>query len=97
MFKTTQLIAEHFKEKNLKFFLGERDGHSAVEMYATTEVGRRFFIRFITDRDAGANMNQVLIRVFDFADIVPRSREIAVLRACNDMNNSAAYLRFFDQ
>lgn len=94
IFKTTELIAEEFREAGIACGIYETDDFSAVEFWFNTNIGRHIFIRFITERDPGENKNNVLVRAFNFTDAVPENRINAVMRACIQMNNNFNYVSF---
>ncbi len=88
--KVTDLIAEAFDEKDVKYRIEEKEDFSVVEAGFEVEAGPALLVRFISKDDD----NDVAIRVFGVVHRIPEAKKETILQACNSLNKDIRFVKF---
>lgn len=89
-YKATGLIVKQFEAKDIKFAVNTRDNIEEIRAGFPIDMGPSVIVKFFS-RD---NDNDVLMRVFGVVSNIPQSKRAAALRACNEINQKARFLKF---
>ena len=90
IYKATNLIAETFDEKDVKYHIEEKEDFSVVEAGFEVEAGPALLVRFISKDDD----SDVAIRVFGVVHKIPEAKKEAILQVCNSLNKDIRFVKF---
>lgn len=87
----TNLIADYFREKEMKFSVHDVDGASYVDAGFSIPCGPAIVVHFISrDED-----NDVAIRIFSLISSIPSAKEDIALRLCNELSRRNRSVKFY--
>lgn len=90
-FKATNLIAETFEKRGVKFDVVNHHGSEQLLAGFSVDCGPNVIIRFIS-RD---NDNDVAARIFGLISNTPKEKIVRVMEACNVLNHKIRYMKFY--
>lgn len=90
-FKATNLIAETFEKRRVKFDVVSHHGSEQLLAGFSVDCGPNVIMRFIS-RD---NDNDVAARIFGLISNTPKEKRVRVLEACNVLNHKIRYMKFY--
>lgn len=90
-FNATNLIAETFEKRGVKFDVVSHHGSEQVLVDFPVDCGPNVIMRFIS-RD---NDNDVAARIFGLITNTPKEKRTRVMEACNVLNNKIRYIKFY--
>ena len=90
-FNATNLIAETFEKRGVKFDVVSHYGSEQLLAYFSVDCGPNVIMRFIS-RD---NDNDVAARIFGLITNIPKEKRTRVLDACNALNCKYRYLKCY--
>lgn len=90
-FHATNLIAETFEKKGVKFDVVNYQGNEQLLAGFSVECGPNVIMRFIS-RD---NDNDVAARIFGLISNTPKEKRFRVMEACNVLNHKIRYMKFY--
>ena len=90
-FKATNLIAETFEKRGVKFDVVSHHGSEQVLAGFSVDCGPNVIMRFIS-RD---NENDVAARIFGLISNTPKEKRARVMEACNVLNHKIRYMKFY--
>lgn len=90
-FHATNLIAETFEKKGVKFDVVSYCGNEQLLAGFPIECGPNVIMRFIS-RD---NDNDVAARIFGLISNTPKEKRSRVMEACNVLNHKIRYMKFY--
>lgn len=90
-FKATNLIAETFKKRGVKFDVVSHHGNEQLLAGFSVDCGPNVIMRFIS-RD---NDNDVVARIFGLISNTPKEKRFRVIEACNVLNHKICYMKFY--
>ena len=91
MFNATQIIADTFEERGIKFCIEEDENISCVNAVYGIPGGPYANIRFISADDDP----DVAVRVFSLFNSIPEEKELAMYRAFSDIHRRVRYTTFY--
>ena len=90
-FNATNLIAETFEERGVKFDVVNHDGSEELRAGFSVDCGPFVVMRFIS-RD---NDNDVAARIFGLISKTSKEKRARVMEACNVLNHKIRYMKFY--
>ena len=90
-FKATNLIAETFEKRDVKFDVVNHNGSEQLLAGFSVDCGPTVIMRFIS-RD---NDNDVAARIFGLISNTPEAKRARVMEACNMLNQKIRYVKFY--
>lgn len=90
-FKATNLIAETFEKRGIKFDIVNHHGSDQLLAGFSVNCGPNVIMRFIS-RD---NDNDVAARIFGLITNTPKEKRSRVMEACNVLNHKIRYMKFY--
>lgn len=90
-FKATNLIAETFEKRGVKFDVVNHHGSDQLLAGFSVNCGPNVIMRFIS-RD---NDNDVAARIFGLITNTPKEKRSRVMEACNVLNHKIRYMKFY--
>lgn len=89
-FNATNLIAETFEKRGVKFDVVNHHGSEQLRAGFSVNCGPNVIMRFIS-RD---NDNDVAARIFGLITNTPKDKRTRVMEACNVLNHKIRYMKF---
>lgn len=90
-FKATNLIAETFEKRGVKFDVVNHHGSEQLLAGFSVNCGPNVIMRFIScDND-----NDVAARIFGLIANTPKEKRSRVMEACNVLNHKIRYMKFY--
>lgn len=89
-FNATNLIAETFEKRGVKFDVVNHHGSEQLHAGFSVNCGPNVIMRFIS-RD---NDNDVAARIFGLITNTPKDKRTRVMEACNVLNHKIRYMKF---
>lgn len=90
-FKATNLIAETFEERGVKFDVVNHDGVEQILAGFSVKCGPNVIMRFISND----NDNDVTARILGLISNTPKEKRYRVMEACSVLNQKLRYLKFY--
>jgi len=90
-FNATNLIAETFEKRGVKFDVVSHDGSEELRAGFSVDCGPFVVMRFIS-RD---NDNDVAARIFGLISKTSKEKRSRVMEACNVLNHKIRYMKFY--
>lgn len=90
-FKPTNLIAETFEERNVKFNVVRYPSSEQLLAGFSIDCGPNVIIRFISN----SNDNAVQVCVAGLISKIPKEKKVRIMEACNALNCKYRYVKFF--
>ena len=90
-FKATNLIAETFEKRGVKFDVVSHDASEELRAGFSVDCGPLVIMRFIS-RD---NDNDVAARIFGLISKTPKEKRARIMEACNMLNHKIRYMKFY--
>jgi len=89
--QATNLIAETFDRRDVKYRINEAGDSSVVEAGFEVAAGPQVIVRFISNDED----NDVAVRIFGLICRIPESRRTAALEACNRLTGKVRFFKFY--
>ena len=91
IFNATELIAQAFDERNIKYEISETDESSILAVIFEVDTGLEEIVEFISTDDR----NNVMVKISDLIQDVSPSKRADVIEACNKLNEKYSYFKFY--
>lgn len=90
-FKATNLIAETFEKRGVKFDVVSHHGSEQILAGFSVDCGPNVIMRFIScDND-----NDVAARIYGLISNTPKDKRDRIMEACNVLNHKIRYMKFY--
>ena len=90
-FKATNLIAETFEKRGVRFDVKNVRGDEVVCAGFPIDCGPKVIMQFI----CSDNDNDVAVRIFGLVTKTPKEKRSRVMEACNILNRKVRYVKFY--
>lgn len=90
-YKATNLIAETFTARDIKFDVVNIDNLEILQAGFPINCGPSVIVRFISK----GNGNDVTVSILGLVANIPQDKRVRVMEACNLLNRTVRYLKFF--